>query len=60
MFTCGMNDGIRVFNTEPLVEKLYLNKDQVGSVFIAEMLNRSNLIAIISGGNHPIVSQNSG
>ena len=25
-FICGMNDGVRVFNTEPLVEKLYLSK----------------------------------
>ena len=24
-FVCGMNDGIRIFNTEPLVEKLYLS-----------------------------------
>lgn len=37
-----------------------LDKDQVGSVSIAEMLYRTNLIAIISGGNHPIVSPNSG
>jgi hypothetical protein len=25
-FICGMNDGIRIYNTEPLVEKLYLSK----------------------------------
>ena len=25
-FSCAMNDGIRIFNTEPLVEKLYLSK----------------------------------
>jgi len=57
-----MNDGIRIFNTEPLVEKLYLNKDtdKVGSVAIAEMLDRTNLIAIVSGGNYPIIAPNSG
>jgi len=54
-----MNDGVRVFNMEPLVEKLYLNKEQVGSVEIVEMLNRSNLIAIVPGGNHPIIGPNS-
>lgn len=81
-----MHDGIRVFNTEPLVEKLFLSKiyfillknssilmivnsfffsqdkdaDKVGSVAIAEMLDRSNLIAIVSGGNYPIIAPNSG
>jgi hypothetical protein len=25
-FVCAMNDGIRVFNMEPLVEKLHLSK----------------------------------
>ena len=85
-----MNDGIRIFNTEPLVEKLYLSKrlilcahshslslslnifkieklrqikdkdtDKVGSVAIAEMLDRTNLIAIVSGGNYPIITPNS-
>lgn len=60
-FSCGMNDGIRIFNTEPLVEKLYLNKDtdKVGSVSICEMLDRTNLIAIVSGGNYPIIAPNS-
>lgn len=60
-FICGMNDGIRVFNTEPLVEKLYLNKDtdKVGSVAIVEMLDRTNLIAVVSGGNYPIIAPNS-
>lgn len=59
-FICGMTDGIRIFNTEPLVEKLYLNKDadKVGSVAIAEMLDRTNLIAIVSGGNFPIIAPN--
>lgn len=71
-----MNDGVRVFNTEPLVEKLYLSNlnfffiiififidkdtDKVGSVAIAEMLDRTNLIAIVSGGNYPIIAPNSG
>ena len=78
-----MTDGIRIFNTEPLVEKLYLSKnnilafkirtfknkkiktkdkdaDKVGSVAIAEMLDRTNLIAIVSGGNFPIIAPNNG
>lgn len=60
-FIIGMNDGLRIFNTEPLVEKLYLNKDtdKIGSVAIAEMLDRTNLIAVVSGGNYPIIAPNS-
>ncbi len=34
--------------------------DKVGSVAIAEMLDRTNLIAIVSGGNYPIIAPNSG
>lgn len=33
--------------------------DKVGSVAIAEMLDRTNLIAIVSGGNYPIITPNS-
>ena len=81
-----MNDGLRIFNTEPLVEKLYLSMyskfeyeyilvhisiqfkllridkdtDKIGSVAIAEMLDRTNLIAVVSGGNYPIIAPNSG
>jgi hypothetical protein len=57
-----MNDGLRIFNTEPLVEKLYLSKDtdKIGSVAIAEMLDRTNLIALVSGGSYPIIAPNSG
>jgi hypothetical protein len=40
----------------------YSDKDteKVGSVAIAEMLDRTNLIAIVSGGNYPIIAPNSG
>ena len=33
--------------------------DKVGSAAIAEMLDRTNLIAIVSGGNYPIITPNS-
>ena len=32
-FICGMHDGIRVFNTEPLVEKLFLSTISIDSQF---------------------------
>lgn len=32
-FICGMHDGIRVFNTEPLVEKLFLSTIIIDSQF---------------------------
>ncbi len=36
------------------------DSDKVGSVSICEMLDRTNLIAIVAGGNYPIIAPNSG
>lgn len=51
-FTCAMETGLRVYNAEPLAEKCRLDVDTVGSVSRVTMLNRSNLLAIMSGGLH--------
>ncbi|XP_048788916.1 WD repeat domain phosphoinositide-interacting protein 4-like [Lagopus muta] len=52
-FCVAMDSGVRIFNVEPLMEKGHLDAEQVGSVGLAEMLHRSNLLAIVGGGSNP-------
>ncbi|KAM6288873.1 WD repeat domain phosphoinositide-interacting protein 4, partial [Aegotheles albertisi] len=52
-FCVAMDSGVRIFNVEPLMEKGHLDAEQVGSVGLAEMLNRSNLLALVGGGSRP-------
>ncbi|XP_070536658.1 WD repeat domain phosphoinositide-interacting protein 4-like isoform X3 [Ptychodera flava] len=59
-FTCAMESGVRIYNVEPLVEKLHLDKDEVGSVGQVEMLYRTNLLAIVGGGTTPKFADNTG
>lgn len=49
-FSCAMDNGIRIYNVEPLVEKCRLETEVVGSVSKVIMLHRTNLLAIIGGG----------
>lgn len=57
-FTCCMESGLRVYNVEPLVEKAHLENDIMGSIAIAEMLWRTNIIAIVGGGTRPKFAEN--
>lgn len=57
-FSCAMESGLRIYNVEPLAPKLRLEKDVVGSVSRVEMLNRTNLIAIVGGGKMPKFDEN--
>nr|CAH7718466.1 unnamed protein product [Callosobruchus chinensis] len=57
-FACSMESGIRIYNVEPLVEKAHYDADTVGSVAQCEMLFRTNLLAIISGGSRPKFADN--
>lgn len=57
-FTCCMESGLRVYNVEPLVEKAHLENDVMGSIGIAEMLWRTNIIAIVGGGTRPKYAEN--
>ncbi|XP_033645914.1 WD repeat domain phosphoinositide-interacting protein 4-like [Asterias rubens] len=57
-FSCGMEGGLRIYNTEPLAEKFRLDKDEIGSVSQVEMLYRTNLIAIVGGGSMPKFAEN--
>ncbi|CAH2015643.1 unnamed protein product [Acanthoscelides obtectus] len=53
-----MESGIRIYNVEPLVEKAHYDADMVGSVAQCEMLFRTNLLAIVSGGSRPKFADN--
>ncbi|RZC37005.1 WD repeat domain phosphoinositide-interacting protein 4 [Asbolus verrucosus] len=57
-FSCSMESGVRIYNVEPLVEKCHYDIETVGSVSKCEMLYRTNLIAIVSGGTRPMFSDN--
>jgi hypothetical protein len=48
-----MENGISVYNLDPLTRKTRINFDEVGSVGTVEMLRRTNLIAFIAGGQSP-------
>lgn len=50
-FTCCTNNGPRIYNVDPLVEKCRL-KD-IGSMAQCEMLYRTNLLAMVAGGSDP-------
>ncbi|XP_069785341.1 WD repeat domain phosphoinositide-interacting protein 4 isoform X3 [Narcine bancroftii] len=56
-FCCAMESGVRIYNVEPLMEKGHLDHEQVGSVGHVEMLQRSNLLAIVGGGTNPKFSE---
>ncbi|OWF36241.1 WD repeat domain phosphoinositide-interacting protein 4-like [Mizuhopecten yessoensis] len=52
-FICATDTGLRIYNVEPLTQKLFLNYDTVGSLACAEMLFRTNLLAVVGGGSFP-------
>lgn len=53
-----METGLRVYNVEPLVEKAHFDNDLMGSISIAEMLWRTNVIAVVGGGNRAKFADN--
>ncbi|KAH1028524.1 hypothetical protein HUJ05_001876 [Dendroctonus ponderosae] len=57
-FTASMENGVRIYNVEPLVEKSHYDVEAVGSVASCEMLFRTNIWAIIPGGMRPKVPEN--
>ncbi|XP_058807126.1 WD repeat domain phosphoinositide-interacting protein 4-like [Phymastichus coffea] len=57
-FTSCMESGLRVYNIEPLVEQAHFDNELMGSIGIAEMLWRSNLIAVVGGGTRPKFADN--
>ncbi|KAK9879236.1 hypothetical protein WA026_004085 [Henosepilachna vigintioctopunctata] len=57
-FTCCTEVGLIVYNCEPLGEHARLIKDDVGSISQAQMIYRSNLIGMVSGGSRPLYPDN--
>jgi len=57
-FICAFQDGIRIFNMEPIREQAHYTEDVVGSVAIAEMLYKTNLVALVAGGRKAKYAEN--
>jgi len=57
-FACALKDGLRIYNTDPLREKLRLTVEQVGSLSKVSMLQRTNWIALLSGPPRPKFNEN--
>lgn len=57
-FSCAMDSGLRIYNVEPLREKMHLDTSIVGSVAICEMLYRTNILAIVGGGRKQKFAEN--
>jgi len=53
-----METGLRIYNVDPLTEKMRCGIEQVGSVRHVEMLFRTNLLAIVGGGSNPKFADN--
>ncbi|XP_046566533.1 WD repeat domain phosphoinositide-interacting protein 4-like [Haliotis rubra] len=52
-FTCATESGLRIYNVDPLTQKLSQGVECVGSVAMAEMLFRTNILALVGGGSLP-------
>ncbi|CAN8002975.1 WD repeat domain phosphoinositide-interacting protein 4 [Ixodes scapularis] len=57
-FSCCMDNGLRIYNVDPLSEKAHLDASVVGSVALCEMLCRSNLLALVGGGPYAKFADN--
>ena len=55
-FCVGTEEGFMVYKTFPL--KISCKRDMGGGIGIIEMLNRSNIIALVGGGKNPKFDEN--
>ncbi|OTF77910.1 hypothetical protein BLA29_013735, partial [Euroglyphus maynei] len=58
LFVACMDSGVRIYNMEPLVGKLFIDSSIIGSISICKLLHRTNLIAIVGGGQRPKFADN--
>jgi len=58
-FISCCQDGFRIYNIDPIREQAHYTEAQVGSIFLADLLHRTNLISIVSGGRNPKYADNS-
>ncbi|XP_044727357.1 WD repeat domain phosphoinositide-interacting protein 4-like [Chrysoperla carnea] len=52
-FNCCLENGLRIYNIEPLVELRRIDSDILGSLSQCETLHRGNLKFLVSGGSRP-------
>ncbi|XP_037079702.1 WD repeat domain phosphoinositide-interacting protein 4-like [Pollicipes pollicipes] len=57
-FACALSSGVRLYNLEPLSELASHGPKFFGSIAICEMLDRSNLMAVVGGGATPRFADN--
>ena len=60
-FACGRENGFAVYNCDPPTERfnrLSINEDEPNGTGIVEMLFRSNIFAIVGGGQNPKYPRN--
>ncbi|MCL4120866.1 UNVERIFIED_CONTAM: hypothetical protein GTU68_041406 [Idotea baltica] len=57
-FICCLQSGVRVYNVEPIIEMVHLDAKEFGTMVIGEMLQQSNLLALVGGGSQPKYADN--